>query len=60
MFENLDSPSEFDYELIKIIWRYMSQEQRALFEESVKNSISEWDLIAYKELTKTILFIKSA
>lgn len=60
MFENLESPSEFDYELIKIIWRYMSQEQRALFEESVKNSISEWDLIAYKELTKTILFIKSA
>lgn len=58
MFENLEEPTEFDYELIKIIYRLMSLEERTEFSEKIKSSFSQNDLIATKELAKTILATK--
>lgn len=55
MFENLAEPTEFDYELIKIIYRYMTLEERTEFSNKIKESFSQNDLIATKELAKTIL-----
>jgi hypothetical protein len=58
MFENLEEPTEFDYELIKIIYRLMTIEERIEFSEKIKSSFSQNDLIATKELAKTILATK--
>ena len=58
MFENLEEPTEFDYELIKIIYRLMTIEERIEFSEKIKSSYSQNDLIATKELAKTILATK--
>lgn len=59
MFENFEEPTEFDYELLKIMWRYATSDQRKDLELLFKNCFSEWDLTAFKELTKTIIFIRS-
>lgn len=59
MFENFEEPTEFDYELLKIMWRYATPDQRKDLELLFKNCFSEWDLTAFKELTKTIIFIRS-
>ena len=58
MFENLENPTEFDYELIQIIYRYMTVEERTEFVEKIKSSFSQNDLIATKELAKTIIATK--
>jgi hypothetical protein len=58
MFENLEEPTEFDYELIKIIYRLMTLAERTEFSEKIKSSFSQNDLIATKELAKTILATK--
>lgn len=58
MFENLAEPTEFDYELIKIIYRLMTLEERTEFSEKIKSSFSQNDLIATKELAKTIMAVK--
>ena len=53
MFENLENPTDFDYELIKIIYRFMTIEERTELVNSIKNTFSQNDLIATKELAKT-------
>ena len=55
MFENFENPTEFDYELIKILYRYMTKEERQAFATTIQKSFSQNDLIATKELAKTIL-----
>ena len=55
MFENFENPTEFDYELIKILYRYMTKEERQAFAITIQQSFSQNDLIATKELAKTIL-----
>lgn len=60
MFSNLENPTETDYEMIQLIWRYMSPDERTKFVENIQQSFSNWDQTAIKELTKTINFIKSA
>lgn len=57
MFDNLDNPSDSDYELIKLIWKYMTSDERKQFVETIKTAFSEWDLLAIKELAKTIHFV---
>lgn len=59
MFENLNQPTEFDYQLIQLIWRYMTPEERVQFQENIQQSFSENDLKATAELSKTILMVKS-
>ena len=59
MFENLNQPTEFDYQLIQLIWRYMTPEERVQFQENIQQSFSENDLKATAELSKTILTVKS-
>lgn len=59
MFENLNQPTEFDYQLIQLIWRYMTPEERVEFQENIQQSFSENDLKATAELSKTILTVKS-
>ena len=58
MFENLKNPTEFDYELIKVIYRYMTQNERKDFVEKINSSFSQNDLIATKELAKTVVAVK--
>jgi len=57
MFENLENPTDFDYELIKIIYRFMTIEERTVFVNSIKNTFSQNDLIATKELAKTAMTV---
>lgn len=59
MFENLNTPTEFDYQLIQLIWRYMSPKERADFQENIKQCFSENDIKALFELSKTILVVES-
>jgi len=58
MFENLESPTEFDYELIQIIYRLMTTAERTEFATTIQNTFSQNDLIATRELAKTALVIK--
>ena len=58
MFENFENPTEFDYELIKILYRYMTKEERQAFATTIQKSFSQNDLIATKELAKTIMAVK--
>ena len=55
MFENLEEPTEFDYELVKILYRLMTVEERTEFSIKIKETFSQNDLIATKELAKTII-----
>lgn len=57
MFENLENPTDFDYELIKIIYRFMTIEERTELVNSIKNTFSQNDLIATKELAKTAMTV---
>ena len=58
MFENFENPTEFDYELIKILYRFMTKEERQAFATTIQKSFSQNDLIATKELAKTIMAVK--
>lgn len=58
MFENLENPTEFDYELIQLIYRYMTVDERKEFVDKIKSSFSQNDLIATKELATTIVAVK--
>jgi len=58
MFENFENPTEFDYELVKILYRYMTKEERQEFATVIKTNFSQNDLIATKELAKTAVAIK--
>lgn len=58
MFENFENPTEFDYELVKILYRYMTKEERIEFSDTIKRNFSQNDLIATKELAKTIVAVK--
>jgi hypothetical protein len=59
MFQNLNEPTEFDYQLIQLIWRYMTVAERTEFQFKIQESFSENDLVALPELTRTILTVKS-
>lgn len=64
MFENINEPTEFDYQLIQLIWRYMTVAERKTFEFKLKctdqlGTFSQNDLIALSELSRTILTVKS-
>lgn len=59
MFENLNTPTEFDYQLIQLIWRYMTPTERAEFQENINQCFSENDVKAVFELSKTILVVES-
>ena len=58
MFQNLNEPTEYDYELIKLIFRYMNTTERERFEESILKSFSYNDAIAVQELARTLVSIK--
>ena len=58
MFQNLNEPTEYDYELIKLIFRYMNVIEREKFEESIIKSFSYNDAMAVQELAKTLVSIK--
>ena len=58
MFQNLSEPTEYDYELIRLIFRYMSIAERERFEESILKSFSYNDAIAVQELARTLVSIK--
>jgi hypothetical protein len=59
MFQNLNEPTEFDYQLIQLIWRYMTVTERREFQFKIQESFSENDLVALLELSRTILTVKS-
>jgi hypothetical protein len=59
MFQNLNEPTEFDYQLIQLIWRYMTVAERTEFQFKIQESFSENDLVALPELSRTILTVKS-
>ena len=58
MFQNLSEPTEYDYELCKLIFRYMNVIEREKFEESILKSFSYNDAMAVQELAKTLVSIK--
>ncbi len=59
MFQNLNEPTEFDYQLIQLIWRYMTVAERGEFQFKIQETFSENDLAALPELSRTILTVKS-
>jgi hypothetical protein len=59
MFQNLTEPTEFDYQLIQLIWRYMTETERSEFANNIVQTFSENDLAALPELSRTILTVKS-
>lgn len=59
MFQNLNEPTKYDYELIKIIFRYMTEEERDEFQTKIIETFSDSDLQAIQELAKTIVAIKT-
>ena len=59
MFQNLNEPTEFDYQLIQLIWRYMTVAERTEFQFKIQKTFSENDLAALPELSRTILTVKS-
>ena len=59
MFQNLNEPTEFDYQLIQLIWRYMSVAERGEFQFKIQQTFSENDLVALPELSRTILTVNS-
>lgn len=59
MFQNLTEPTKYDYELLKIIFRYMTEEERDEFQMKIIKSFSYNDLQAIQELAKSIVVIKS-
>lgn len=59
-FQDLNTPTEFDFEFLKVVWQYMTPEERLEFDHKIKDTFSEWDITAFKELTRTILFVKDS
>jgi hypothetical protein len=59
MFQNLNEPTEFDYQLIQLIWRYMTVTERKEFQFKIQESFSENDLAALPELSRTIKFVQN-
>ena len=59
MFQNLNKPTEYDYVLIKLIFQYMSENEREQFETHIIKSFSYNDAMTVQELAKTIIAIKS-
>ena len=59
MFQNLTEPTKYDYELLKIIFRYMTEEERDEFQMKIIKSFSYNDLQAIQELAKSIVVIKT-
>jgi hypothetical protein len=59
MFQNLNEPTEFDYQLIQLIWRYMTVTERGEFQFKIQETFSENDLAALSELSRTILTVNS-
>ena len=59
MFENFENPTEFDYELVKILYRYMTTNERQVFANTIKETFSNNDQIAIAELARTMITIKS-
>ena len=57
-FENLDNPTEYDLELLRIVWLNMNSSERANFDLLLTENFSEWDLTAFRELTNSSLFVK--
>lgn len=60
LFQDLNTPTESDLEFVKIVWQHLTPEQRLQFENSIREIFSEWDITAFKELSKTVIFIRSA
>lgn len=59
MFQNLENPTEFDLELIKVIYSVMTLEERYKFEQTIIETFSENDKKAVVELARTVLAVKS-
>lgn len=59
MFQNLTEPTEFDYQLIQLIWRYMTVTERKEFQFKIQETFSENDLAALPELSRTIKFVQN-
>jgi hypothetical protein len=59
MFQNLNEPTEFDYQLIQLIWRYMTVTERKEFQFKIQETFSENDLAALPELSRTIKFVQN-
>jgi hypothetical protein len=59
MFQNLNDPTEFDYQLIQLIWRYMTVTERKEFQFKIQETFSENDLAALPELSRTIKFVQN-
>ena len=59
MFENYQDPTEYDYELVKLIYQYMRPNERIDFSRNIAELFSDNDLMATKELAKTIITVRS-
>jgi hypothetical protein len=59
MFQNLNEPTELDYQLIQLIWRYMTVTERKEFQFKIQETFSENDLAALPELSRTIKFVQN-
>ena len=56
-FENLDDPTDYDLEFLRIVWLNMNKSERSNFDLELMNYFSEWDLTAFRELTNSSLFV---
>jgi hypothetical protein len=58
MFQNLENPTAFDLELIRIIYSMLTVDERQKFENQIKETFSENDQKAVAELARTVLVVK--
>ena len=57
LFQNLQNPTKFDQTLVKVLFLNMTDKEREQFEQKILATFTENDIIACKEIARTMEFM---